>query len=64
MKYQSIQCLRAIAVFLVLYAHIKFAIEFSNDHFSSSFFDSASGAFGVDIFFVISGFVISLSAKS
>ena len=59
MRYEGIQCLRAIAVILVIWAHLKFVADFGHN----PFFASAAGASGVDIFFVISGFVISMSAE-
>ena len=61
-RWSGLQSLRAIAAFLVLWAHLKFALgeEWANRFM---FIRSAAGAVGVDIFFVISGFVISLVAS-
>jgi peptidoglycan/LPS O-acetylase OafA/YrhL len=59
MRYDGIQCLRAVAAILVVWAHLKFAGDFPG----SSFVATAAGAVGVDVFFVISGFVIPLSAE-
>lgn len=59
-RYNGIQCLRAIAALLVMIAHLKFVADFSD----VSWIQSAAGAVGVDVFFVISGFVISISAKN
>lgn len=59
MRYEGIQCLRALAVFMVMWAHVKFVADFGHN----PFFATAAGASGVDVFFVISGFVISMSAE-
>jgi exopolysaccharide production protein ExoZ len=59
MRFEGIQCLRAIAAFLVLWGHLKWVGDFSDN----PWIRSAAGGVGVDIFFVISGFVISFSAK-
>jgi len=62
-KVENIQALRAIAALLVLSAHLKFCIAGNN--FSGQvphWLESSVGGCGVDIFFVISGFVVSLSA--
>lgn len=48
-----------MAAILVMWAHIKFVVGFR----SNPFIASGAGASGVDIFFVISGFVISMSAQ-
>lgn len=55
---RSIQILRAFAVWFVVLHHIR-QIAFA-DHFSSPFMDRLAhkGAAGVDLFFVISGFII------
>jgi len=61
LKIQSVQALRALAVILVVYAH---AIGFENNiHLKSSsqaefFHLKAWGGIGVDLFFVISGFIM------
>lgn len=59
MKYNGVQCLRAVAALLVLLAHIKFVGNFGPNPLIAS----AAGACGVDVFFVISGFVIAISAE-
>ena len=59
MRFDGIQCLRAFAVILVLWAHLKFVGGFAPHPFIAS----EAGASGVDIFFVISGFVIAMSAE-
>lgn len=56
-KYESIQFLRAIAALLILIVHLKFVIV-SKD---IPFIDTGVGSIGVDIFFVISGFVMTLT---
>ena len=63
-KLNSIQVLRAVAATLVAYAH-SIDLQSSYSHsFQESFFDWGNfGAFGVDLFFVISGFIISYSAE-
>ena len=58
-KLPGIQVLRAVAALLVLWAHVKFAIGGS----TNPLLRSNVGAIGVDIFFVISGFIISLTAS-
>lgn len=56
--FRSIQMLRALAVWFVVLHHVK-QIAFA-DHFSNSFMDKLAhkGAAGVDLFFIISGFII------
>jgi exopolysaccharide production protein ExoZ len=58
MRFEGIQCLRAIAALLVMWAHLKFVGDFSE----VPWIQTAAGGVGVDIFFVISGFVIPFSA--
>ena len=62
-KLQGVQVLRGLAALLVLWDHLKYnmgrdAGDFSNVPLLATDF----GAIGVDIFFVISGFVISMTA--
>jgi peptidoglycan/LPS O-acetylase OafA/YrhL len=65
MKLGSIQFLRAIAAILVLYAHsIDLQMGYSHSFQQDFFYWQNFGAFGVDIFFVISSFIISYSAGS
>ncbi|HEY4060249.1 MAG TPA: acyltransferase [Puia sp.] len=62
----SIQYLRAIAAILVAYSHsIDLQMNYSGAHsFQQDFvYLQNFGAFGVDLFFVISGFIISYSAE-
>lgn len=65
MKLGSIQFLRAVAALLVVYFHsIDFQRKLAHS-FQQDFLHWANfGAIGVDIFFVISGFIISYSAGS
>jgi exopolysaccharide production protein ExoZ len=63
-KIKSLQLLRAIAVLLVLHCHV---LDNQPDHNSNSisfqqhfFYLQNFGAAGVDIFFVISGFIITI----
>jgi exopolysaccharide production protein ExoZ len=56
-RLQGLQVLRVVAALLVLWAHLKFVTGSQ-----SPWIQTAFGAIGVDIFFVISGFVISLTA--
>ncbi|HKE95435.1 MAG TPA: acyltransferase, partial [Povalibacter sp.] len=57
-RLQGIQVLRAVAALLVLWTHLKFAMRQP----LPDILDTACGAIGVDIFFVISGFVIAMNA--
>jgi peptidoglycan/LPS O-acetylase OafA/YrhL len=61
---ENIQALRGIAALLVLWAHIKFPIGAlcPEGYDRSPWVQTGQGAIGVDLFFVISGFVISLVA--
>ncbi len=59
-RYEGVQVLRALAVALVVLTHLKYAGDFSG----VSWIQSHAGSAGVDIFFVISGFVICASAES
>ncbi|TWF45305.1 peptidoglycan/LPS O-acetylase OafA/YrhL [Chitinophaga polysaccharea] len=63
MKINSIQFLRAIAVLLVVHVHaIDTQEAFSVSHQQKFFFLENFGAIGVDLFFGISGFIISYVA--
>jgi len=62
-KNDSIQILRAIAALLVVYIHAIFIVQHHGIPYQSHFFNIASfGACGVDIFFAISGFLLSTVA--
>jgi peptidoglycan/LPS O-acetylase OafA/YrhL len=60
---QNIQALRGVAILLVLWVHLKFAIGPLNPAAAEKgVIETAFGGMGVDLFFVISGFVICLTA--
>ena len=62
-KLSSIQALRGIAAILVAYAHsIDLQENYSHSLQQSFFHWEDFGAFGVDLFFIISGFIICYSA--
>ena len=59
----NIQALRGIAALLVLWAHIKFPVEaLCPGKERLWWIQTAHGAIGVDLFFIISGYVISMTA--
>ncbi|WP_419786700.1 acyltransferase family protein [Pseudodesulfovibrio sp.] len=61
-KYISLQALRGIAAWMVVFHHyMQIAHHFEGHGFLGKLF-TRYGAFGIDIFFVISGFVMFLSA--
>lgn len=67
MKLKSIQFLRAIAVLLVVYAHSIDEVVHASHYpaFQTRFFYLENfGAIGVDIFFVISGFIMAYIIKN
>lgn len=60
MKINSIQALRALAVILVTHVHsIDLQMMFARSFQESFYYLQNLGAIGVDLFFVISGFIIS-----
>lgn len=61
MVYKNIQGLRAIAALMVVIAHVFWPLEPLRAHWIVPYVDSVGPA-GVDLFFVISGFVVYLSA--
>jgi len=64
MKLNSIQCLRAVAALLVVYVHsIDLQMGFSVSKQQNFFHLQNFGAIGVDLFFVISGFIITFVAN-
>lgn len=64
MKLNSIQSLRAVAALLVVYVHsIDLQMEFGVSKQQGFFYLQNFGAIGVDLFFVISGFIITYVAN-
>lgn len=59
-RYEWLDGLRAIAVSLVLVGHAKLAFQFELGRIGDSFLRALNGHLGVQIFFVISGFIITL----
>jgi peptidoglycan/LPS O-acetylase OafA/YrhL len=55
---ENIQALRGTAALLVLYVHVRWLVEF----FQPGLDLFHAGGIGVDLFFIISGFVIALTA--
>jgi len=65
-KLLSLQFLRCVAVILVIHAHAidsQMSINIGDSFQQNFYFLKDFGAIGVDIFFVLSGFIISLGAK-
>lgn len=60
-RFQSIQVLRALAALSVMFFHYRYLINDQYPGIGDRFF--GWGAYGVDLFFILSGFVICLSAK-
>ncbi len=63
MKIQSLQVLRALAAWLVVYHHYMQVFHSFNSTSSIGEFFSSRGGFGVDLFFVLSGFMMYLAAS-
>ena len=62
-KNDDIEILRAVAILFTLILHVKIILPSSYDHFGW-FFRTTDLSIGVDLFFVISGYVITNSLKS
>ncbi|WP_413479276.1 acyltransferase family protein [Serratia proteamaculans] len=60
-KLDSVQLLRGLAALSVMLFHFRWNINLSYPNLGDKLF--GWGAIGVDVFFIISGFVITLSAK-
>ncbi|QOV56270.1 acyltransferase (plasmid) [Serratia marcescens] len=60
-KLASVQALRGLAALAVMLFHFRWNINLSYPNLGDQLF--GWGAVGVDVFFIISGFVITLSAK-
>lgn len=58
-RFQGLQVLRAVAVLFVIWTHLRFGVG-NSDH---PLIATTAGAVGVDIFFVLSGFIIAHSAS-
>ncbi|WP_410706807.1 acyltransferase family protein [Citrobacter braakii] len=59
-KINSLQALRGIAAIMVMFFHYRYLLNISYDGLGDRLF--IYGGYGVDIFFIISGFVITLSS--
>lgn len=65
MKLNSIQFLRAVAVILIVYASsIDLTAQFGKSYQQSFYYLRQLGNIGIDLFFVISGFVITYVASN
>jgi peptidoglycan/LPS O-acetylase OafA/YrhL len=60
-KNSDIQILRAVAVLAVIFQHSFGNVFLNSPNSITRFFHYFNGGAGVDLFFVISGFVIGLS---
>lgn len=63
-KIDALQALRAFAALLVVFHHSKdFSLKYGHENWVTDFLKSGIGAFGVDIFFVLSGFIMFYTTK-
>ncbi|WP_207534231.1 acyltransferase family protein [Desertivirga arenae] len=60
LRVESIQLLRAVAVILVAYVHIVDSSTFASPQQKNLFYLENWGAIGLDLFFVISGFIMTV----
>ncbi|EPM6963361.1 acyltransferase family protein [Vibrio alginolyticus] len=62
MRIQSLQVLRGVAAWAVVYHHyMQIFYNFESSNYIGEIF-SQRGGFGVDLFFVLSGFVMFIAA--
>lgn len=62
MRFNGVQVLRGVAALLVLLVHAKWIAKFPAAGAAGDFFKSGA-AIGVDLFFVISGFVVAMTSE-
>lgn len=63
-QYASLQILRAVAAWMVVYNHYMYMFFNFQSETVFGYFFSPYGSFGVDIFFVLSGFVMYNSTRN
>jgi peptidoglycan/LPS O-acetylase OafA/YrhL len=62
-RFLELDALRGIAVFLVLLSHYTWAYDYHFQSLSEHSFHFSHGEFGVQVFFMISGFVIFMTIE-
>lgn len=61
-KYEYIDSLRGIAILLVVFVHIGYAMDYTMQYFNQGLlFLVLSGKYGVQLFFIVSAFTLTLS---
>jgi peptidoglycan/LPS O-acetylase OafA/YrhL len=61
-KYEYIYSLRGIAILLVLFVHVGYAMDYTMQYFNQRLlFLVFSGKYGVQLFFIVSAFTLTLS---